>query len=126
MSTGRRPTTRGLTIFRRRLRRAAERLALPRGVALPVYLRGRAGALLQPAARLPGGSDCGVHHGRCEAGVSDGEELRAELHDWVRAQDQLHRPLARAADADGFAGGDGAEALVQIQSGDYGAIRIGD
>ena len=32
----------------------AERLALPRGVALPVYLRGRAGALLQPAAGYPG------------------------------------------------------------------------
>ena len=43
-------------------------------------------------------------HGGREAGVFDGEELRAELHDRVRAPDQLHRPLARAADADGGAG----------------------
>ena len=33
---------------------AAERLALPRGVALPVYLRGRAGALLLQQRGYPG------------------------------------------------------------------------
>ncbi len=40
-----------------------------------------------------------------EAGVSDGEELCAELHDRVRASHQLHRPLARSADADRVSGG---------------------
>ena len=43
-----------------------------------------------------------------EAGVFDGEELRAELHDRLRAPHQPHRPLARAADADGCAGRAGA------------------
>ena len=94
----------------------AERLALPRGLALPLHLRGRAGALLLAAARLSGRSDGRVHDGGREAGVSDGEELRAELHHRLRAPDQPHRPLARAADADGFAGGAGE--LVKIQTGD--------
>ena len=98
---------------------AAERLALPGGVALPVYLRGRAGALLLAAARVSGRAAGRVHHGGREAGVFDGEELRAELHHRLRAPDQLHRPLARAADAEVSPGGQGAEApaLVQIQGG---------
>jgi hypothetical protein len=112
MTTGRRPTTRSSTSFRRRLPRGAERLAVPGGVAVPVYLRGRAGALLLAAARVSGGSDCGVYDGGCEAGVFDGEELRAELHDWVRAPDQPYRPLAGAADADGFAGEAGKAGLM--------------
>ena len=82
----------------------AERLALPRGFALPLHLRGRAGALLLAAARLSGRADCGVHDGGCEAGVSDREELRAQLHHRLRAPHQPHRPLARAADEDGIAG----------------------
>ena len=40
----------------------------------------------------------------CEAGVFDGEELRAELHDWLRTPDQPYRPLAGSADEDGVAG----------------------
>ena len=79
-------------------------VALPGGVAVPVHLRGRAGALLLAAAGVPGGSAGGVYDGGCEAGVFDGEELRAELHDRVRAQDQLYRPLAFSADADGVSG----------------------
>ena len=59
------------------------------------------------AARVSGGADCGVHDGGREAGVLDGEELRAELHDWLRAPDQLYRPLAGAADEHGVAGGRG-------------------
>ena len=81
-----------------------ERLALPRGFALSVYLRGRAGALLLAAERLPWSPACAVHDRGCEAGVFDGEELRAELHDWVRTPDQPHRPLAGAADEYSFAG----------------------
>ena len=42
-------------------RGAAERLAVPGGVALPVHLRGRAGALLQPAAGVSGGAAGRVH-----------------------------------------------------------------
>ena len=82
----------------------AQRLALPRRLALPLYLRRRAGALLQPAARLSGRAAGRIHDGRCEARVSDGQELRAELHDRLRAPDQLYRPLESAADADHFAG----------------------
>ena len=85
--------------------RAAERLALPGGVAVSLHLRGRAGALLFAAARVSGCADCGVHDGGCEAGVFDGEGLCAELHHRLRAQDQLHRSLARSADQHGFAGG---------------------
>ena len=85
-------------------RGAAERLAVPGGVAVPVYLRGRAGALLLAAARVSGRAAGRVHDGGREAGVFDGEELRAELHDWLRAPDQLYRPLESAADGDGFAG----------------------
>ena len=79
-------------------------VALPGGGAVPVCVRGRAGALLQPAAGLPGGADCRVHDGGCETGVSDGEELLAELHDQLRAPGELYRPLAEPADADDFAG----------------------
>ncbi len=85
----------------------AERLALPRRLALPVYLRGRAGSLLQPAARVSGRAACRLHHGGCEAGVPDGQELRAQLHHRLRTPDQPHRPLARAADRDRLAGGTG-------------------
>ena len=41
--------------------RAAEQLAVPGGVALPLHLRRRAGALLLAAARISGGADGGVH-----------------------------------------------------------------
>ncbi len=91
--------------FQEHCRGAGERLAMPGGVAVSVHLRGRAGALLQPAAGVSRGSDCGVYDGGCEAGVFDGQELRAELHHWVRAPDQPYRPLAGAADEHGFAGG---------------------
>jgi hypothetical protein len=84
--------------------RQAERLALPRGVALPLHLRGRAGALLLATARVPGRADCPIHDGGCEAGVPDGEELRAQLHHRLRAPHQLHRPLAGAADEHYLAG----------------------
>ena len=40
--------------------RAAERLAMPRGRAVSIYLRVWAGALLLAAARVPGRADCGV------------------------------------------------------------------
>ncbi len=44
-------------------RGAAQRLALPRRVALPLHLRGRPGALLLAAARVSGRADRGIHHG---------------------------------------------------------------
>ena len=81
----------------------AQRLALPRRLALPLHLRGRPGALLLAAARL---SRCPVAdyttRGR-EARVLDGQKLRAELHHRLRAPHQPHRPLARAANPHGGA-----------------------
>ena len=56
------------------------------------------------AARVSGRAPCRVHNGGCEAGVFDGEELRAQLHHWMRAPDQLYRPLEGAAEGYGFAG----------------------
>ncbi len=53
----------------------------------------------------PGVPIARVHDGGREAGVFDGEELRSELHDWVRAPDQLYRPLAGSADEHGESGG---------------------
>ncbi len=52
----------------------------------------------------PGCSAGGLHHRRREARVYDGQGLRAQLHHRLRAPHQLHRPLARATDADGCAG----------------------
>ncbi len=111
-ATGGRPTTRASTSFRRRLPQGRPNdLALPGRVALPVYLRRRAGALLLAAARLSRRAAGRVHHGGREAGVSDREELLAQLHHRLRPQDQLHRPLARAADEHDFARrGPGGEA----------------
>ena len=43
-----------------------------------------------PAARVPGGSAGRVHHRGREAGVFDGQELLAALHDRLRAPHQLH------------------------------------
>jgi hypothetical protein len=77
---------------------------LPSGRALSVYLRERTGALLQPAAGISGGAAGALHDGGCEAGVSYGEELLAELHDQLRASGELYRPLACAADVFGDAG----------------------
>ena len=57
-----------------------------------------------------------VHEGGCGAGVFDGEELRAELHHWLRAPDLAYRPLAGTADAGGFAG----ERGVGGDTGDQG------
>ena len=105
----------------------AERLALPRRVALPLYLRGRAGALLLAAARLSGRAAGRVHNGGCKAGVFDREELLAQLHHRLRPQDQLHRPLESAADTDGFAGragGRGAGAGEYPDRGRRGALRL--
>ena len=78
-----------------------QRLALPRRLALPVHLRRRPGALLLAAARIPRHAAGRIHARRGEAGVCYGEELRAELHHRLRPPDQLHRSLARAANAYG-------------------------
>ena len=82
--------------------RAAQRLALPRRLALPVYLRERVGALLLAAARLSRRAAGRLHKRGCKAGVFDGQELRAPLHHRLRSPDQLHRPLARAAATDDY------------------------
>ena len=56
-----------------------------------------------PAARLSGRSARQLYQSRREARISDRQELLAELHHWLRPPDQLHRPLARAADANDVA-----------------------
>ena len=52
----------------------------------------------------PGVPLLGIHDCGCEAGVSDGEELCAELHDQLCAPGELYRSLAGAADVVGDAG----------------------
>src|SRR3984885_14358610 len=76
---------------------AAERLALPCRLALPIHLRRWAGALLLPAARLSWRAPGRVHKSRSEARVPDGKNLRSALHDQLRPPDLLHRSLARPA-----------------------------
>ncbi len=62
-----------------------------------------------------------VHDRGCEAGVFDGEELRAELHDWMRAPHQPHRPLEGSADQHSFAGAAGraGEDTALVNSGQW-------
>jgi hypothetical protein len=82
----------------------AEQVALPRRFALPLHLRRRPGALLQPAARLPGRASFRIHQGGCRAGVSDRQDLLSQLHHRLRSPHQPHRLLARAADEQGYSG----------------------
>jgi hypothetical protein len=78
--------------------RPAQRLALPRRLALPLRRRERHRQLLLAAARLSRHSHRRVHQGHRRARVPHREVLRAQLHHQLRPPGQLHRPLARPAD----------------------------
>ena len=78
----------------------AERLELPRRIALHVYLRGRAGALLLAAARLSGQAAGPVHAQDHPPRISHRKALRAVLHRELRALRLVLRLLARQADAE--------------------------
>ena len=54
-----------------------------------------------PAARLSRRPAGRVHEGGPEARISDGENVRAQLHHQLRSSNQLYRPLALAADTAG-------------------------
>jgi len=73
-----------LTSFRRRLPRAAERLAVQAGSR---YLYICEDGLVHYCSQQRGFRRAfgRIYDRGREAGVFDGEELRAELHDWVRA-----------------------------------------
>ena len=75
-----------------------EQLALPRRRALSLHLRGRPGALLLAAARLPGQAADAVHPRRRPPRISHRKKLRAALHRVVRAPDFLPRFLPLPAD----------------------------
>ena len=77
--------------------RQAEPLALPRGSALSLHLRGRSGALLFAAARLSRHSAGAIFRCRYPARVPHRKELRPALHRLVRASGVLHGFLASAA-----------------------------
>ena len=77
----------------------AEPLAVPRRRALHVHLRGRAGALLLPAARLSGQAARAVHGGGHSPRISHREVLRPVLHRELRALRVVLRFLPRQADA---------------------------
>ncbi len=76
-----------------------QRLALPRRRALSLHLRGRAGALLLAAARVPGQTARTLQRGRHPPRVPAREGVRAGLHDFLRPPGVLHGLLARAAKA---------------------------
>src|ERR1017187_9068515 len=65
---------------------------------LSLHLRVRASALLLAAARLSRRSARRIRQGGREARIPDRKELRAQLHDLLRASGELYRPLARSAD----------------------------
>src|SRR5262249_29183381 len=77
----------------------AQRLEMPRGLALHVRGRGWAGALLLAAARLSRQTSGRVQRGRSASRVSDGEVLRAVLHRELRALRVVLRLLAWQADS---------------------------
>src|SRR6185312_10612379 len=83
-------------------RRAPQRVAVPRRLALSVHLRRRPRALLLAAARLPGDSDRAVHVGGHPPRVQDAEGVRAVLHHRLRAsrlRDRQQVPSAGARQA---------------------------
>ena len=65
--------------------RKRAQLAMPVGLAVFVYLRGRAGALVLAATRVSGDSAGAVHDGNAAAGILRREVLRAEVHRFLRA-----------------------------------------
>ena len=105
----RRRTTRSSTSSRKRSRRAA-RMTGGAGRGRGICMCARTGwfTTARSSAGIRGFRWPSIRGSGCEAGVYDGEELRAELHDWMRAQDQPYRSLAGSADADGGAGRAGA------------------
>ena len=77
--------------------RRAQRLALPRGLPLPLHLRERPGPLLLAAARLSRRSARRLHQSRPQARIPHRKRLRPQLHRQLRPPDQLHRLLASPA-----------------------------
>ena len=73
------------------------RVALPRGLALPVHLRGRPGALLLAAARLSGHPARRIHGRATPARIPHEERLRSPLHGLLRSPDFRGGRVARSA-----------------------------
>jgi hypothetical protein len=73
--------------------------------ALSLHLRGRPGALLLAAARLPRQAAARVHHRGHPPRVPHRQKLRAALHRGLRAPGGLYRFLARRSGPGAVAGG---------------------
>ena len=73
-------------------------LEVPGGLAVPVHLRERVGALVFTAARLSGHSARELHRGNAEARVFDAQGMRADVHGELRAAGGNSGQLAGAPD----------------------------
>src|SRR6266446_5172060 len=73
---------------------------MPRWCTLHVHLRGRLGALLFAAARLPGHAARRVHGRRYPPRILERKTVRALLHGELRALRFIFRLLPRPADAE--------------------------
>src|SRR3974377_278096 len=80
---------------------------MPRRRALPLYMRGRPGALLLATARIPGDSAGAVLGAGHSPRVSHREELRAPLHRLLRTPGVVHGFLAGPANSAGAASSGG-------------------
>jgi len=85
MALGKRSFSRFNEFQHKRGAREGTQLEVPLGIAIPLHLRGRAGALVLAAARVSRDSAGAVHAGDAPPGVLDQEVLRAAMHGFVRA-----------------------------------------
>ncbi len=98
MSLGQEALSPSSTNFSRTSPADRKTLALPRRLALPLYLRGRAGALLLAAARLSRHSDRGIHRRTPPPRILYAQIVRAAVHGFLRPPSGRHGQLARATD----------------------------